>query len=264
MKRTCPVCNSLIFYKRIAYLRKAEKHNYLCRSCSTAKNNRTRKIINKKSLYEIWKIKFGEKIAKQKQKDRNKNISFFTKKAMENPDVIYRLKKSLTGRKLSDSHKNKLSLFFSGKGNPMYGKPSPQGSGNGWSCWYNDIFFRSLRELSYVLKLDKRKIEWNPAEKNISISYIDINNTKRTYRPNFIISNKYVIEIKPRKLWNSDNIIRKAKAAELWCENNNLIYKIRDTKISKDIILLHRENKIKFMKKYEDKIKKWTDGQMEN
>jgi hypothetical protein len=34
----------------------------------------------------------------------------------------------------------------------MYGKPSPQGSGNGWSGWYKGKYFRSIMELSFIVE----------------------------------------------------------------------------------------------------------------
>ena len=37
----------------------------------------------------------------------------------------------------------------------MYGRFSPRGSGNGWSGWYKEWYFRSLLELSYMINETK-------------------------------------------------------------------------------------------------------------
>ncbi len=42
-----------------------------------------------------------------------------------------------------------------GEGNNMYGRPSPQGSGNGWSGWYKERYFRSLRELMFLIYAER-------------------------------------------------------------------------------------------------------------
>ena len=47
--------------------------------------------------------------------------------------------------------KEKFSLRMRGKNNHMYGKPSPNGSGNGWSGHYGSFYFRSLLELSFLI-----------------------------------------------------------------------------------------------------------------
>lgn len=43
------------------------------------------------------------------------------------------------GKEKAVELKEKLSERFSGEGNPMFGKPSPEGSGNGWSGWYKNF-----------------------------------------------------------------------------------------------------------------------------
>jgi hypothetical protein len=47
-----------------------------------------------------------------------------------------------------------------------------------------------------------------------------------------------MIECKPKKLWKTDLIISKKKAAEEFCEKNGLIYKLREVpKMSDDEML---------------------------
>ena len=80
----------------------------------------------------------------------------------------------------------------------MYGKPSPQGSGNGWSGWYKGWYFRSLLELSYmILVIERFNISWSNGEK-IKITYKNFSGINRNYFPDFLLNNKYIIEIKPK------------------------------------------------------------------
>ena len=71
----------------------------------------------KTPLYEHWFVKYGKEIA----------------------DVKY------------EAMCQKHSANNKGEGNPMFGKPSPEGTGNGWSGWYKGWIFRSLRELSFIV-----------------------------------------------------------------------------------------------------------------
>lgn len=185
------------------------------------------------SLKEIWTRKYGEKIAHEK-------------------DLIWR---------------KKMSEKSSGKGNPMYGKPSPLGSGNGWSGWYKGWYFRSLHELSYMVNIIERFVfRWESGElKKYKIEYIDWDGKKRNYFPDFVLNNKYMIECKPKRLHNSVSVQCKAEAAKEFCKQNNLIFKLTDPhKISEEkMIELYMSGDIVFIERYEkkfierqDKIKK--------
>jgi hypothetical protein len=157
----------------------------------------------KKSMYDYWIIKHGK----------------------EEADI--RMK----------SYSEKRSKLHSGKNNPMYGKPSPNGSGQGWKGWYKDFYFRSLRELSYVIYLDENNIKWSTAEKKkFRIEYKDYNGTDRTYAPDFIIEDKKLVEIKPKKLHDSISVKMKSMAAIEFCNKNGLTYEIIDFPINSEKI----------------------------
>jgi hypothetical protein len=154
--------------------------------------------------------------------------------------------------------KDKISKASSGENNPMFGKPSPQGSGNGWSGWYKGWFFRSLKELSYMIYIIERfSMNWKTAEtKAYKIEYVDYKNSKRTYHPDFIIEDKYLVEIKPKSLWKSDNVKRKKEAAIKFCENKKIKYKLTESPklIQKeDIKKLINEKTLIFTKIYQEK-----------
>jgi hypothetical protein len=139
----------------------------------------------------------------------------------------------------------------------MFGKPSPQGSGNGWSGWYKNWFFRSLRELSYMIKvLEEQQLNWKTPDKSFKILYIDYAGKNRTYFPDFIIDNR-VIEIKPLKLHNTPKILAKKKAAEDFCKSQNMTYELIDPiMLSKEEIKsLYISGQIKFLDKYDTKFR---------
>lgn len=130
--------------------------------------------------------------------------------------------------------KVRQSAASSGSNNPMYGKPTPIGSGNGWSGWYKGWYFRSLRELSFVVDLDMNGIPWSSADTaKYRIPYIDYNGSKRTYTPDFVVGSS-VVEIKPIKLHNTATNTRKRLAAEEFCANIGMTYIIVDAKMMSD------------------------------
>jgi len=184
------------------------------------------------------------------------------------PATLYKGKTydEIYGKEKSDLIKGKLSIAFSGKNNPMYGKPSPKGSGNGWCGWYKQWFFRSLLELSFLIfYVERFSIKCETAErKKYKIKYIDYDSNERSYFPDFILNDKYLIEIKPKNLKNSFTNIRKMESAIPFCKKNNLIYKII-TPIKKlkfkEINQLFNNKQLKFIDKYEKKFIEWKNNQ---
>lgn len=161
------------------------------------------------------------------------------------------------GKEKGQQLRQNLSQKFSGKNNPMYNKLSPQGSGNGWSGWYKGWYFRSLRELSYMINvIEANNQQWVSCENaKYSIPY-EFMGACRTYFADFIVDNKYMIEIKPQKLLNTPNVLAKKEAAIKWCHINNLIYiLISDKEFSvlsqEEIQNLVELGIVKFIERYE-------------
>lgn len=121
----------------------------------------------------------------------------------------------------------KLSASCTGAGNPMYGKPTPQGAGNGWKGWYRGHYFRSLREACFMAQLDASSIAWSTGEcKELTIPYV-FNGAKRTYRPDFKVGS-ILYEIKPVKLQQTPNVQAKAEAARRFCAERGWTYELID------------------------------------
>jgi hypothetical protein len=246
--RNC-ICGNLIYYKSKGAYILANKKNSKCRHCSSKRNFKGNKnpFFNKKHTQETKEIIRNYNIGKKLSNETKLKIS----KGGKGKNIWSK------GKIISDETKLKISKATSGKNNPMYGKPSPQGSGNGWSGWYKGWYFRSLHELSFkVYYIERFKLEWKTGEcKEYQIKYND-NNKERNYYPDFLINEKYLVEIKPKKLWNSSYVKLKKEAAIQFCKEKKLKYKLIDPiKILSKNELLEKIKKgeLKFIKKYQIK-----------
>lgn len=156
--------------------------------------------------------------------------------------------------------KEKQSIKKKGKNSIFYGKPARNSAGKGWKGWYKGVFFRSLRELSYMLHLDENQIIWESAErKRFVVEYVNYDGGDRTYRPDFFVDNKKLIEIKPVKLHNTPRVMLKATAAIKKYSEMGLAYEVLDFQIDRaKIQKALSEGLVKFYGDFEQKFKDWT------
>ena len=162
------------------------------------------------------------------------------------------------GKEKSKKIKDKISIHSAGENNNMFGKPAPPGSGNGWSGWYKEWYFRSLHELSYMINVIERfNFKWKSAETNkFKIPYFGVKGEKRTYVADFLINEKYLVEIKPKKLHGSRIVQLKKEAAINFCNNKGLIYKLTyPPKLLSylDIKRLIDNKNLQFVERYKEK-----------
>ncbi len=286
MIKICPNCGKDVEYKHPISFRKATKDNSICSKCSAIKRNDNPKVLehlrnisnsckgNKNGMfnkrpYDIWLEKYGKEVADKKQKEWLDNVL----KTNNSPNNSFKERMSgLTtyeywclkeGKKIADEKmiklKEKQSFNYRGEKNNMYGKPSPTGSGNGWSGWYKGWYFRSLRELTYMIKIIERfNLKWENGESNkYKVSYIDYKGDNRNYYSDFIINYKYMVESKPKKLWTSDGVKRKKEAAIEYCKNKGLKYKLIDAgKITnEEFKIIYESGLVKLLPRYEIKYK---------
>lgn len=266
--RKCPTCQSNILYSTKYTYKAAVLNNSACKVCvgsSTFKkmhaqmqagereygfSNKSHTNKSKKQLSESIKLAYTEGRLNVSGKNNGmygKHIP--SEKFGKTLDELY-------GTPKANKIRAKLSISHSGERNSMYGKPSPQGSGNGWSGWYNKIYFRSLLELSFMLFLDEFKFSWESAEK-IRIQYLDYSGKNRTYCPDFIINDELIIEIKPSKLFKAKSVELKKHAAEIFCKKNNLRYRLfcPTAIVTKNqLIKLVEENRVKLLERYLKKL----------
>lgn len=264
-KRKCPKCNCEISYKDKWSFIYGFVNNRKCKFCVAKKNSEKCKELFRGEGNPFYGKKHSNK-TKRKMKLTDRSYMVGNKNPMNIKSVRDRVSKSLTGNgnPMYGKHHTKealkkISLHSTGKNNPMYGKPSPTGSGNGWANWYKGFHFRSLRELQYYIsKIDNSNVFCESAQK-IRIPYKDYNGNDRTYQPDFLINGKILVEIKPKKLWNTLTVKLKKKAAEKFCKKNNLEYKLIDVEPdSKLLKQKYLDGEIKFVEKYKERFEKYA------
>lgn len=265
----CSLCEKTLKLKLKQFLeRKDTKIDLKCKSCSIKTNTKVIERLKSYSLLQKGKTYeelYGKenaikKINNLKNNIKNIDLTNFLKgnkkynqsrKGKKHPtwNEIY-------GEEQSNLRKKNLSKKYSGKKNPMYGKPTPKKAGNGICGWYKNWYFRSLLELSFMINfIERKKINWCSAEnKKYRIEYKKYDNSDRTYFADFVLEGKILAEIKPKRLINTPLIQLKAIAAHAFCKNKGLEYKIFTEndfeKLSKNKIYdLYKKNEIKLLKK---------------
>ena len=268
MTRNCPVCDNILTYKYKCTFVKANKLNSSCLSCASKERSNRPEVIEKNRQSNLGKHKgelnpfFGKKHSKETLEVIRKK-ALITNKGERNPMYgknVYSVWVEKYGEEIANEKlielKKKQSFNSKGEKNGMYGKPSPTGSGNGWSGWYKGWFFRSLRELSYMVNVIERfNIKWRSAETaDLKIKY---SNGNRTYSADFLLNEKYLVECKPKSLSNSKIVLEKKEAALIFCKLNGYIYKIVNPKRmkNKEIMDLYNLGSIKFTDRYQEKFK---------
>jgi hypothetical protein len=196
-----------------------------------------------------------ESAKKEFKKRMSKSSSFHTyNRAQKGKTLEERL-----GKEKADKCKLKAGKSRTGEKNGQFGKPVPNGCGNGWSGWYKNQYFRSLKELSFLVNfIEKQNLQFQSAEnKKFKIPYIGLDNKQHNYFADFIIGNM-LIEIKPKgsKNWKQNKI--KFDAAIAWCKEHNMVFKCYgDDEYPQlsfnDIKLLELSKEIRFTDKYQKK-----------
>lgn len=269
--RNCPECGKELSYTNKYNRNKADKKQSLCNKCCISKQNRS----GQNNAFYGKKHSDATKQKILSTKKQNGTLNSMTESKKEN----LRVKNSgsgnpMYGKRVYDiwiekygveeaqlkeaERKRKLSIASSGSNNPMYGKPSPKKAGNGWSGWYKNHYFRSLRELGFiVLYLESNKLDWSSAE-NIRIPYISYDGKHRTYSPDFLVGD-IIYEIKPKRLINSPLNILKRNAGEEYAKSHNLKYIIMDFDIIEfnKLKTLIDNNIVKLTDKTEIKYNEW-------
>lgn len=269
-QRQCPICESTITYKDKWSFIYACQDNKMCKSC-TCKNNSIK--YDYKNKFRGENNPFFGRHHTEKTKDSLRSFDHSYSLGDKNPmhrleikNIFYQKysgkNSKMFGRKASDETKKKISIRTSGKNNPMYGKPSPSGSGNGWANWYKGFHFRSLRELQYyITEVEGHGLSCESAQgKKYRIPYKDYNGVDRTYLPDFLVDNKYLIEIKPKKLWNTVVVKSKKEAAEKFCIENGFEYKLVDIEPKSEILRdKYLNGEIRFVEKYKNRFEKYAN-----
>lgn len=137
------------------------------------------------------------------------------------------------GKEIFKKDKTKFKLFKERLSKSIIqahinGKCKSYGRGHKIGYFYSEkmnkkIFYRSSYEFRFLqwCELNKKIKIFDSC--NFSIQY-EVNKNVKNYLPDFIINNKIIVEIKPKSMLKFN--VTKAKAALLFCKNNNLYYTV--------------------------------------
>lgn len=287
--RNCPKCGKKLGYTIKKNMQMADRKKRMCISCkqkevSLRPESRTRYEEKGRILSEAYSgpgnpfyghIHNDETLSRFSVLQKNRDQSVYRTKSFRskisqktignrNPMYgrnIYQIWVEKYGEEEAIKRMSELSSVrsnnVSGFKNPMYGKPSPVGSGNGWAGWYKGWFFRSLRELSYVIDVvERNNHKWVSAEQIfLCIPYTDFDGTHRNYIPDFVLDGRIIIEVKPKQLMDTPSNILKQKAAYAFCKKNGFEYRIIDVKIidQQRMFNLCLSGDLVFTKKYQSR-----------
>lgn len=263
--KTCPKCGKEQTYSNKYNLRSAVKAERLCPTCANKIVGENQRGARNPFWGKSHPPDLLQSIAASRDTSYTKDPAFLKKMSevssgAKNPMFgrsFYSVWVEKYGQDEADKRlaetKKKCSENTSGSKNPMFGRPAPQGSGNGWSGWMKGKFFRSLGELNFMIENEK----WETGE-TIRIPYVDHEGSTRTYSPDFVVGST-VVECKPLKLQTSPSVLAKAAAAEEWCAERGLTYKIIDPgKPTIDRIeTLVASGELIFLERYKEKLNEW-------
>lgn len=287
-KRNCLHCGKEINYVKESTMKKAELENKPCRSCRASGKNNPMYGVHRfgeenpmygKTVYEAWLEKYGKEEAdikhgewklsfKKNGKNKGVNNPNHNGKYSKCEQAIKWVHDNQKGKKLEQIYgeekskeiKQKLSDKSSGENNPMFGKPAPKRSGNGWSGYYKDHYFRSMLELHYLIYLIDNNIQFESGEKRKHAIQYKINEVTRNYFPDYyLLTTDEYIELKPKKLINSYQNKLKFDAAKNKLKNKFKI--ITDEEIVKiDLQIIYNKyiyKEIIFDKGYSEKFENY-------
>jgi hypothetical protein len=262
-KRNCPICDKELIHIHYVSFRTSLKNNKPCSKCANTERANRPDIRRANSERQLGK-RIGEDnpFYGKTHSDETKKL-IRTKRANQimpigkDNKLFGKKLEEIVGTQKANQIKSNKSKKYKGSGNPMFGKLPAHGSGNGWSGWYNGWFFRSILELSYMIKVIERYgMVWESGENGkYTITYTTMNGIVKNYHPDFIINNKYMVEIKPTPLIKTIKVIEKTNAGIDYCNKNNMIYKITNipSLTTDEFRQLIDTNKIQLTKRYKQK-----------
>jgi hypothetical protein len=251
----CDRCDCIvdkIVYNLVA--QRLKRSEDICKRCATIVYNQTRSEESRFKAGQGFKDKYlGKKLEEivgdVKAVEMKQKFSIRSS-GKNNPNFGGVLTKGFADRPLTGSFESRYGLDKavemktaqskrnSGEGNPMYGKPAPRKSGNGISGKYRGIYFRSLLELSYMIKLDFEQVEFISCEASRKRFEYELDGVKRTYYPDFFIPsiNEYV-EVKPSQMLKNREVNVKVDAVRAAGERIKFITQRDMVKIKKDELM---------------------------
>jgi len=155
------------------------------------------------------------------------------------------------GREMYRRHMRAIAKKNRGRLGP---RPSNTSGGYGVKGWYNGFFFRSLKELSFILANEtSHKIE--SAEGLIRVKYRD-GDRFRYYYPDFVLDDKDIVEVKDKYSMSDTKVLAKMKALKRFCKGTRYTCRIEDISLNQAAIkTLYLEGKIVFSSRHDEYVK---------
>lgn len=237
--RICPKCNNKTSNKLKGNSKRSDLQGKMCKSCARLPENNANygKVgeLNpfygrKHSAETIEFLKSRDTSHLKTEEFRAKMRDVYQKYHADRPrksNYEYWVDKYgvVEAERRMDEFKRKSSIANSGSNNSMYGKPSPAGSGYGWKGWLDGVFFRSLRELRFMV--DNPNAEG--AEGNKWRAKFNYYGSERTTVPDFFLEDcKIVVECKPERLHDTELIVAKSNALREHCHSLGYEYQLID------------------------------------
>jgi hypothetical protein len=245
----CEDCQKFFAFKEVKNFRRRDwNKKELCQKCY---------LKHRCYLNEDWIKKNSEAqlIAQNKPEQKLKNSIAVSKSKRwtDEKRLAESEKMKEKWRTASESDKQKMlsNLDWTNKNNDRFNLLISKSSKNQKTGYYNNIFYNSILELSFLIECDKRLIPVKRYDLP-PIDYKDFNNKNRKYFPDFIIYGKIIVEIKGHIFKGEDGqktFILKNQAAKKFCSCHNLKFRVffrsdflkRNERVSKTI----HENSIK-------------------
>lgn len=135
--------------------------------------------------------------------------------------------------------------------------------------YYKGWFFRSLKELSFVLLCEENGQKWQSAEtEELSVTYTDVYGKKRKHFADLLVDKHIIVEIKPKAYQKSKTVKLKSQAMQQFCNKNGYHYMVVSPKIvpiaklkelvDKNEILISEELQTKFSKYIKNRLSRTT------
>ncbi len=163
-------------------------------------------------------------------KEKNRKAQ---EKRFEDPEI--RRKHSEAGKKKwkDPEYREKMEIIAKEKWeNPEYARKVIQNSKNGGlKGFYKGLYYDSGYELAWLMIMESENKLCNIIRANTYISYKNTKSKLSHYYPDFILDGKYLIEVKGYGPWaDKANISKKNEAARLWCNSNDMRYRLVEFK----------------------------------
>lgn len=221
-----------------------------CQECMSKSDSRLSKMIKRKffALEPIcsncinkvvantdkWKKTNSEAqlIAQNKPEVKEKNRKAQLER-FRDPKVIKRHSEASVKMWKNPEYRKKMERIAKEKWkNPEYARKVIQNSkSGGLKGFYKELYYDSGYELAWLMILESKGKLSNVKRANIYIEYKNTNNKTSHYYPDFILDEKYLIEIKGYGPWvDKSNVSKKNEAAKLWCKENNMRYRLIEFK----------------------------------